>query len=394
MNRFIIFLSILSLIMGLGYWYIGAKLISSEYSFSQKIISWLIIFSLWASTPGFYFISLSQPESNWNKAYSMIAFLSFGFFTILFSLILLGDIGTTIAHHISNFISSQKDIEVTSDIESRKEFLFRFWKPTALALGVTITGYGFYKASRKVDLEEVEIPIKNLNPDLDGFTIVQISDIHVGPTIKHDFIQYLVNTINSLNADLVAITGDLVDGPVQLLKRHVHPLKNLKSVYGTFFVTGNHEYYSGAMSWIKELKNLGVNVLLNENQIIDHGKSKLLIGGVTDLTAGNFSELHETNPEKAIESNIATDFKLLLAHQPKSIYRAAKAGFDLQLSGHTHGGQYFPGNILIYLFQPFVKGLHKYLDTWVYVSKGTGYWGPPIRVGADPEITIVKLKKA
>jgi predicted MPP superfamily phosphohydrolase len=200
-----------------------------------------------------------------------------------------------------------------------------------------------------------------------------------------------MDAVNRLDADVVALTGDLVDGSVQRLSGDVEPLAGIRARYGRFFVTGNHEYYSGAQSWIRKINHLGYTVLNNEHHIIGHRGRKILLAGVPDPQAGRFDDAQRSDPGKAISEAPPVDLKILLAHQPQSIFAAAKVGFDLQISGHTHGGQFFPWNLAIHLFQPYVAGLHLHEKTWIYVSRGTGYWGPPVRLGSPSEITLLRL---
>jgi uncharacterized protein len=191
----------------------------------------------------------------------------------------------------------------------------------------------------------------------------------------------------------VAITGDLVDGKVSELARHVAPLAELQSHHGTFFVTGNHEYYSGAHAWIVELRRLGLTVLMNEHVVLRHGagSADLILAGVTDFSAHHFDEAHRSDPVAALRGAPANAVSVLLAHQPRSAVAAEKAGFDLQLSGHTHGGQFWPWNLFVRFQQPFTSGLRQLQNLWVYTSRGTGYWGPPKRFGAPSEITFLRL---
>jgi uncharacterized protein len=261
-----------------------------------------------------------------------------------------------------------------------------------LALAVTLIG--FINARRRAAIVPVDVPIANLPHTLHGFTIAQISDIHVGPTIKGNYVQAIVDSVNSLNADLIAITGDLVDGSVAQLAAHTAPLAQLSARHGVYFVTGNHEYYSDAHAWIAELRRLNVQVLLNEHRVLQHDGAALLIGGVTDYNAHGFDASHRSDPLAAIAAAPDVDFKLLLAHQPRSASAALKAGFDLQLSGHTHGGQFWPWNHFVRFQQPFTAGLHRLDDLWVYISRGTGYWGPPKRFFAPSEITRIRLVRA
>ena len=273
---------------------------------------------------------------------------------------------------------------------------------TLLLLGLLVTAWGFWNARRTAAVVQVDVPIANLPDALQGFSVAQISDIHIGPTIKGDYLQRIVARVNSLGADMVAITGDLVDGSVHELRGQVAALKGLTSTHGTFFVTGNHEYYAGAHGWIEVLRGLGVRVLMNEHVLIYHGtesqdteQAMLVVAGVTDFGAHHFDESHRSDPHGAIaDAPPHALFKLLLAHQPRSATAAAQAGFDLQLSGHTHGGQFWPWNHFVKLQQPFTAGLHKLQSLWVYTSRGTGYWGPPKRFGAPSEITHLRLVRA
>jgi predicted MPP superfamily phosphohydrolase len=204
-------------------------------------------------------------------------------------------------------------------------------------------------------------------------------------------VEDIVDVVNTLDADIVVLTGDLVDGSVAQLGYDVAPLKRINSVSGNFFVTGNHEYYSGVIEWIEEVKRLGFTVLLNEHQVIRRGQAGMVLAGVTDYRGGNFLTSHRSDPQKALDGAPRADVKILLAHQPKNIFDAAKAGYDLQISGHTHGGQFFPWNLFVGFTQPYVSGLHTHQNTQIYVSRGTGYWGPPVRVGSPSEITLIQL---
>ncbi|KND60759.1 putative phosphoesterase [Candidatus Burkholderia verschuerenii] len=262
-------------------------------------------------------------------------------------------------------------------------------------LAVLLSAIGFYNARRRAPVVSVDVPIANLPSALQGFTIVQISDIHVGPTIKRHYVERIVAAVNGLRPDLIAVTGDVVDGSVPHLADHTRPLGELSARHGAFLVTGNHEYYSGAEKWIAEFRRLGLTVLLNQHVVVDHDGARAVIAGVTDYGAGSFDPAHRSDSAKAIDGAPAdATVRVLLAHQPRSATAAADAGFTLQLSGHTHGGQFFPWNFFVKLQQPFVAGLTKFNGLWVYTSRGTGYWGPPKRLGAPSEITRVRLVAA
>jgi predicted MPP superfamily phosphohydrolase len=258
-----------------------------------------------------------------------------------------------------------------------------------------ITLVGLLNTRRTARVKQVDVPIAGLPAALQGFTIAQITDLHVGPTIRARYIQRIVDRVNALDADAVAITGDLVDGPVGELGPHVAPLSGLRSRHGSFFVTGNHEYYAGAAPWLAEVRRLGIRVLLNEHVVIERAGSMLVLAGVTDFMAHRFDPAHQSDPEAAL-AGAPRDAaaRVLLAHQPRSATAAEQAGFDLQLSGHTHGGQFLPWVFFVRFQQPFTAGLHRLGRLWVYVSRGTGYWGPPKRFGAPSEITRLRLVAA
>ena len=261
-----------------------------------------------------------------------------------------------------------------------------------VALAFCSSAFGFFNARRRARVRSVDVPIRGLPDALDGFTIVQLSDIHVGPTIKHDYVDAIVRAVNQLDADVVAITGDVVDGSVQHLANHTAPLGRLASHHGVYLVTGNHEYYSGADAWVAEFRRIGLTVLMNQHVVIEHGGARLVLAGVTDYTGGHFDPAHRSDPQGALRGAPAdVNTRVLLAHQPRTAHAAADAGYTLQLSGHTHGGQIFPWNFLVRLQQPFTAGLEKLGSLWVYTSRGTGYWGPPKRLGAPSEITRVRL---
>jgi predicted MPP superfamily phosphohydrolase len=262
-----------------------------------------------------------------------------------------------------------------------------------LAFLMTVTG--FIIARRRPGIVEVRIPLLGLPQALHGFSIAQISDVHVGATIKRGFVERIVRRVNALNADLIAVTGDLVDGSVQQLSAHTAPLAGLTARHGAYFVTGNHEYYSGERAWTEEIRRLGMRVLKNEHVVLEHDGTTLVLAGVTDYGAHHFDPAQRSDPAAALHGAPAdAGAKILLAHQPSSAAAAAQAGFDVQLSGHTHGGQFWPWNFFIKFFQPFTAGLHRLKHLWIYVNRGTGYWGPPNRFGVPSEITRIRLVPA
>lgn len=261
-----------------------------------------------------------------------------------------------------------------------------------LALGASAAG--FAAARRTARVREVSVPIAGLPPALHGFTIAQVTDLHVGPTIKRGYVQAVVDRVNALQADVVALTGDLVDGRVEDLAADFAPLGTLRARHGVFAVTGNHEFYSGAEPWVAHWRTQGITPLRDEHRVLQHGGARLVLAGVDDPTARGLGG-RRSDPAAALQGAPAdAALRVLLAHQPRSAAAAADAGFDLQLSGHTHGGQFWPWNLLVPLQQPFVAGLHRLGRLWVYTSRGTGYWGPPLRLGAPSEISRLRLVAA
>ncbi len=261
---------------------------------------------------------------------------------------------------------------------------------TVLAVAICSSVIGLWIA-RRPRLVEVTVPLRDLPRELEGFTIAQISDIHVGPTIRRGFVERIVTRTNALGADLIAVTGDLVDGSVGELAAHTAPLELLTARHGVYFVTGNHEYYSGERAWTEEIRRLGLTPLKNEHVVLSHEGASLVIAGIDDEGAPRFDPQQRSDAAHALTGAPDPAVKILLAHQPSAALQAMQAGFDLQLSGHTHGGQFWPWNFAVRYFQPFTAGLHRLGDLWVYVSRGTGYWGPPNRFGVPGEITRVRL---
>ena len=262
------------------------------------------------------------------------------------------------------------------------------WVPVAALAAV---GVGALAALWGPYVRRVDIPVEGLAPDLDGFRIVQISDLHAGPTMRLAYIQRVVDKTKELAPDLIALTGDIVDGSVPRLASRVAPLQALASGDRAFFVLGNHDYYSGAVPWTAHFEAMGFRVLRNAHVTIAHGAARLLIGGVIDFAARLSDPDARPRPDLAIHG-VQPAFRLLLAHNPKIAPLTEQAGFDLQLSGHTHAGQFFPWTFVIHwVHGPHAAGLSRRGRLWVYVSAGTGTWGPPVRLGTRPELTLLRL---
>lgn len=384
MRRFTVIRIYLYLFSLAFHGFIGWRLVTPlAFSPGLQTALWVLLV-LWAWLVPAALIGQRFPHPRWQHLIAWSGFISMGFVSTLFVLTLLRDAVLILLWFTQWAGLFQPDFDTIR-------------QTTALTVWVTsliITAAGFWNARRTPAVREVKVPIRDLPAGLEGFTIAQISDIHVGPTIKRGYLQDIVNQVNRIGADMVALTGDLVDGKVKWLQDQVEPLKELRSRHGTFFVTGNHEYYSGAHDWIDHLQQLGLHVLLNEHVVLEHEEDALVVAGVADYSAHIFDESHRSDPRAAVADapdHVTT--RILLAHQPRSIFAALDAGYHLQLSGHTHGGQFLPWTWFVPLQQPFTAGLHWHEKQWIYISRGTGYWGPPKRFGAPAEITRLVLVK-
>jgi predicted MPP superfamily phosphohydrolase len=359
--------------------YIGMRLLPATGMNPSGMAAGIVLLILSSVLVPAGLFASSLRRSRWAGPLTWAALLAMGLFSSLLVLTLLRDVALLVLT-----LAQQSSAQIA--------------RSSALAvplLALLLTAIGVVNARKLARVKTVDVPIANLPAALDGYTIVQLSDIHVGPTIKRGYLNAIVNRVNELKADAVAITGDLVDGSVAQLGLHTAPLQRLAARDGVFFVTGNHEYYSGAREWIAELRRLGLTVLMNEHVLRERDGAVLMLAGVTDFTAHHYIEQHRSDAVQAAAgapAGIAA--RVLLAHQPRSAAAAAEAGFDLQLSGHTHGGQFWPWNLFVPLQQPYVAGLHRLHQLWVYTSRGTGYWGPPVRFGAPSEITRLRLRRA
>lgn len=374
------FLSALAL-LALLHFYIGSRLLPPlPIGAVGETVGWLALLASFLLMPLAVFARGAR-DPKWSDRLAWIGLTTLGLFSSLVVFTLLRDIALLIARIFASATDMLAFERVTSI--------------ATIVVAALATLIGLFNARRRAAVVEVEVPVANLPAELTGFSIAQISDVHVGPTIKQPYVTAIVEAVNGLDVDVIAVTGDVVDGSVGQLAAHVAPLSALRSRYGTYFVTGNHEYYSGAQAWTKEFQRLGMHVLTNEHVVLTHGVHQIVVAGVTDYSAHHYDPRNRSDPAAAMQGAPAgAVVRILLAHQPRSAEAAADAGFDLQLSGHTHGGQFWPWNHFVRFQQPFTAGLNKLRDLWVYTSRGTGYWGPPKRFGAPSEITRIRLVPA
>jgi len=272
----------------------------------------------------------------------------------------------------------------------RRRFMKIAFDVTMLILAFSYILKGLVGGIKRPELNKVDVYIKDLG--FEELTIVQLSDVHIGNTIGKAFLQECVERINALKPDIVVITGDLVDRKIDDAKDELQPLKELRSTFGTYFVLGNHEYYHGAEEIANYMPEVGVTPLLNDSVIISDGTHSINLVGLNDIQSIRFDTLL-IDTDKAFRDVDASKPTVLLSHQPKSIAFVESYSYDLMLSGHTHGGQIFPFGFLVMLQQPYLAGLHAITTTkQIFVSRGTGYWGPPVRIFAPSEISVLTLK--
>lgn len=315
--------------------------------------------------PFFYFLM--------NFSYVMLGFL--GLLTLLFIML-------DIKHLFDRFFHP---VERTQIDHSRREFFKKNLALSGIAASTVVAGVG-YANSFDPKIKKVEVPLGEKHKDLHGLKIVQLSDIHIGPTLKKEFSEQLRAKVEALDADIVVITGDMIDGRVEHLKEDLEPLTRLKSKLGTYFVLGNHEYYWTVDEWIEWTSKSGLNPLINENKKLNYNNTDFYLAGINDPFSLRADKERAPDPLKAAAGIPDSAYSILLAHQPKACFQSAKCGYNIQLSGHTHGGQGFPWSIIVSLVQPYVRGLNIHEGMYVYVHSGTGFWGPPNRFMVDSEI--------
>lgn len=268
----------------------------------------------------------------------------------------------------------------------------RLWAGTVFGLALAAGTRGVRTVRRGPVRTRLELHLPRWPAALDGFRIVQISDLHIGPILDRRFAASVVEQCNALAPDLVAITGDLVDGDVRRIGDEVEPLAQLRAAHGVYFVTGNHDYYSGVDAWAARVEQLGIRVLRNQRVTIQHAGAVFDLAGVEDHHAHMVSAAHREDLDAALAHRAAGRPIVLLAHDPLTFKAAARRGIDLQLSGHTHGGQIWPFRYLVRLSTPYVAGHYRVGDAQLYVSRGTGFWGPAMRLFAPGEITEITIR--
>jgi predicted MPP superfamily phosphohydrolase len=385
---FVVFLLVALLLLGGIHYYLWLRLVrDTALPAPWRASATMALFLLALSGPASMLLVRQLPPGS-GQVLKFTAFLWMGLMFLLLVLLLVSD-GVRLVS-----IAGAKALSQPALLEDpqRRVLLARLLGAGIVAGTLLLGAVGMHRALGRPVVLRARIPLRRLPRALDGTTIVQLSDLHIGPTLGRDWVEDLVARVNALSPDLVAITGDLVDGSVPHLRDTVAPLAALRARYGVYFVTGNHEYYSGAEAWVRELSRLGIRVLRNERVRIGSEDASFDLAGVDDFRARGLARGHGADLPRALAGVDAQRELVLLAHQPKQVFEAARLGVGLQLSGHTHGGQIWPFRYLVRLQQPFLAGLERVENTFLYVSQGTGFWGPPMRVGTVSEISHITLE--
>ncbi|HSN14564.1 MAG TPA: metallophosphoesterase [Anaeromyxobacteraceae bacterium] len=392
---FAVFLAIALLVLGGMHGYLWARLVRDTGLADPWRRAATVALVLSAATIPLALLLSRFTGSALARILPWYAYLWLGVAFLLFSALVAIDVVRLVGGGIALARAWLAHPEAGPPDPSRRLFLARASAETTLAVVVTATGIGIRTAGGPADIVDVPVRLPRLPPALDGLSIVQITDLHVGPTIRQREVDRVVEQANALRPDVVAITGDLVDGPVGELGAIVEGLRRLRSRYGVHFVTGNHEYYSGVEPWLAELRRLGIRVLHNEHLSVGDGGASFDLAGIDDWSA--FGNGHGPDLARALAGREPDRSLVLLAHQPRlaAVAQAVEAGVELQISGHTHGGQIAPFSFLVSRAFPYLKGLYRHEEAGragqVFVSRGTGYWGPPMRLGAPPEIAKIVL---
>lgn len=360
----------------------------------MRWLLWAMALTLFLLVPLTAFLRTIHPAPFFYNALFWTSFIAAGYILLLFPFMAAKDLACLLLKifgAIKSRLAASGGGHPPHNAE-RRNFLTNAINLGVISVSGLLSGVAITNARAVPAVKEVDVPIPGLKESLDGFRIAHITDTHISHSIHRSFMQGVVDAVNNLKPDLISFTGDMVDGLPREMARDVAPVAGLKARHGVFFVTGNHDYYWDLNGWLKESKKNGMTVLINEHKVIFHGECKIMVAGVTDYSAGHYVPFHRTDPDKAVNGAPECDFRIMLAHQPKSAPGVSRTGVDLQLSGHTHGGQFFPWNLVIPLLHPVKPGLHRYNGMWVYVSRGSGYWGPPYRLGAPSEITLLTLR--
>jgi predicted MPP superfamily phosphohydrolase len=375
-----VFLLILGAVLGLMHLYLWKRLVKDATRGRARWLLSAVVVAL--AVLLIATLALGMDEPSW------LAWPGYLWFGLVFYLVLTLLVLEPILLALRRWTTRTPPVLDDAPGMDRRMFLARTGALAAGAASVALVGVGASTALGPPDVLRIPVALRRLHPAFNGFRIAVVSDIHLGPLAGRAHTERIVRMINDTEPDLVAIVGDLVDGTVAQLGAAAEPLRDLVSRGGAFFVTGNHEYFvTDTGAWLRELERFGVHPLHNANTVIRRGSSALTIAGVNDVSGAR----HSDPPDYDRALTGAAGSTILLAHQPIQVAESAARGVDLQVSGHTHGGQMWPFHYLVRATQPTLAGLSSVGDTQLYVTRGAGFWGPPVRVGARPDITVLSL---
>jgi len=378
--RVAVFIALLVFILGVVPAYVARRLFAPfDWSRRRQWFAWAVVEVLLLATPATMGLH-RRIEAPWADAVTAAAYVGFGLFLFLLFYVVARDV-VWIGFRAAGRPSAP-----------RRRLWLRRTSIAVIAVSLASLAIGMWQALGEPRVIRVSVPIAGLPPALEGFRIVHLSDIHLGPWKKRRDLARLVEIANRLEPDIVAITGDLVDGSVAFRGRDAEPLKDLNAP--AFFAIGNHDVYSGAREWSALLESLGVAVLAGDYRLVPVGSENVLVAGLVDPAMARAAPPRARDPALLVAGDGPASFRILIAHRNADAFAAAAAGFDLQLSGHTHGGQFFPATLIIPRLHPFPAGLRRWRDMWLYTSTGVGFWGPPVRFLNPPEIALIELRRA
>ncbi len=390
MHFVIIFTSLLLL----GGSYIALRLISrTSLRGWKKSLAYLLCYLPLINVVSRHYVRdmahAEQMVPPWLDVLLFISYILIGTLSIIVTVVFIYDIYLLCRWLYGKYTQKKSTARPEPVNNSRRIFLQNSVSAGIMAASGGLVAYGASEALFVPQVKHIRVPIAHLPEEFQGYKIAHITDLHINRPIPPTRLENIVAKINGLKPDAIAITGDLSDSFPEQVRTEMQPLSALSAPDGTFFVSGNHEYYTSIYGWLKEVRRLGIRNLHNAHSVVQRNGKRLLICGVPDI-----QQAHDSDPILAQAGSYEDDIKILLAHQPQSIYKASKVGYHLQLCGHTHGGQFVPWTYVTDWVQPYIHGLYTVENTKLYVNRGVGYWGPPLRIGAPAEIALVELIKA